>query len=163
MTPPAVTAFVGMGSNLGPREEHLRRAAEALATVPGVILRRVSAIHETAPVGGPPQGPYLNAAAELEVVLEPEALLEALQRIEAAAGRERGVRWGPRTLDLDLLLYGDGRIDRPGLVVPHPRMAGRAFVLRPLAELAPDRAIPGAGGTVRDCLMRLESAPVSSR
>ena len=163
MTGPAVTAFVGMGSNLGPREEHLRRAAETLAAVPGVTFRRMSAILETAPVGGPPQGPYLNAVAELEVALGPEALLEALRRIEEGAGRERGVRWGPRTLDLDLLLYGDARIDRPGLAVPHPRMTERAFVLRPLAELDPDRAIPGAGGTVRDCLMRLETAPVSGR
>ena len=151
-----IVAYVGMGSNLGAREEHLRRAAAGISAIPGVTLIRVSSLYETDPVGGPPQGPYLNAAAEVTTRLAPEGLLTALQVLEREAGRSREVRWGPRTLDLDLLLYGDEAIDRPGLTVPHPRLTGRAFVLRPLAELEAGRTVPGAGATIGELLERLD-------
>lgn len=132
---PLATAFIALGSNLGEREENLRFAVEHL---PG--LRAVSSVYETDPVGGPDnQGPYLNMVAEIETRLDPFSLLGECRRIEAAAGRERKVRWGPRTLDLDVLLYGDVRIDSEELTVPHPRMWERRFVLAPLAEIAPHR------------------------
>ena len=149
-----IVAYVGMGSNLGAREEHLRRALTGISAIPGVTLLRASSLYETQPVGGPPQGPYLNAAAELTTRLAPEDLLTALQGLEREAGRLREVRWGPRTLDLDLLLYGDEAIDRPGLTVPHPRLAERAFVLRPLAELDAGRIVPGTGATIGELLER---------
>lgn len=131
-----ITAYVALGSNLGDREAHLARAVEALRATPGVEVEALSTIRETAPVGGPPQGPYLNAVVELRTGLAARTLLERLLEIEAEAGRARGPqRNAPRTLDLDLLLYGDQEIDEPDLVVPHPRMQQRAFVLEPLAEL----------------------------
>ncbi|MBI5067998.1 MAG: 2-amino-4-hydroxy-6-hydroxymethyldihydropteridine diphosphokinase [Deltaproteobacteria bacterium] len=140
-------AFLGVGSNEGDRWGHLARALRALRAVPGVAWVRPSSVWETAPVG-PPQPPYLNAALEAETGLEAPVLLRAMQEIEAAAGRVRRERWGPRTLDLDLLLLGDETVDEPGLRVPHPELARRAFVLRPLAELCPERMVPGAGRSV---------------
>ncbi len=132
---PLATAFIALGSNLGEREANLRFAVDHL---PG--LRAVSGVYETDPVGGPDnQGPYLNMVAEVETRLDPFSLLAECRRIESAAGRERKVRWGPRTLDLDVLLYGDVRIDSEELTVPHPRMWERRFVLAPLAEIAPQR------------------------
>ena len=130
---PWVRAFVALGSNLGDRWEHLR---QGVSLVPDVAA--VSAVYETAPVGGPDQGPYLNMVAELRTRRSPEELLVAAQDAEARAGRQRAERWGPRTLDVDLLLYGDEKISTPDLEVPHPRMWGRGFVLAPLADLAPD-------------------------
>ncbi len=127
-------AFVALGSNLGDRWAHLRAAAAGL---PDVVA--VSPVYETEPVGGPDgQGPYLNAVVELDTELSPRQLLEAGRALEAAAGRERGVRDGPRTLDVDVLLVGDLVVDDADLVVPHPRMWERAFVLVPLHDLAPD-------------------------
>jgi 2-amino-4-hydroxy-6-hydroxymethyldihydropteridine diphosphokinase len=126
-------AFVGLGSNLGDRLDHLRRA---VAGLPDVVA--VSPVYETDPVGGPAQGPYLNAVAELDTGLDPFQLLAACQRVERAAGRERRERWGPRTLDADVLLVDDLVVDEPELTVPHPRMWERRFVLAPLADLAPD-------------------------
>jgi 2-amino-4-hydroxy-6-hydroxymethyldihydropteridine diphosphokinase len=140
-------AFLGVGSNEGDRREHLARALRALEAAPGVAWVRASSVWETAPVG-PPQPHYLNAALELETALAAPALLRALQEIEEAAGRVRRERWGPRTLDLDLLLHGDEVLDEPGLRVPHPELARRAFVLAPLAELCPERVVPGTGRTV---------------
>lgn len=132
---PLATAYIALGSNLGDREEHLRFAVENL-----VGLRAVSGLYETDPIGGPDdQGPYLNMVAEVETRLDPFALLAMCRRIEAGAGRERKVRWGPRTLDLDVLLYEGVRIESDELTVPHPRMAERRFVLAPLAEIAPDQ------------------------
>jgi 2-amino-4-hydroxy-6-hydroxymethyldihydropteridine diphosphokinase len=131
-----ITAYVALGSNLGDREAHLAHAVTALRATPGVEVEALSSVRETAPVGGPPQGAYLNAVVELRTQLTARALLERLLEIEAEAGRVRGPqRNAPRTLDLDLLLYGDEQIDEPGLVVPHPRMQQRGFVLEPLAEL----------------------------
>jgi 2-amino-4-hydroxy-6-hydroxymethyldihydropteridine diphosphokinase len=141
-----ITAYVALGSNLGDREAHLAHAVAALRATCGVEVRALSSIRETQPVGGPPQGAFLNAVVELRTELSARTLLERLLEIEAEAGRERGpLRNAPRTLDLDLLIYGDQRIDEPGLVVPHPRMHERAFVLEPLAEIAPELARRVAG------------------
>lgn len=133
-----VTAFVGLGANLGDPASALRQALDALARLPSTRLVRSSRIYRSAPVdaGGPD---FLNAVAELETTLTAPDLLAGLQALEQAAGRERPYRNAPRTLDLDLLLYGDARIASASLTVPHPRMAERAFVLLPLRELAPRR------------------------
>ncbi len=129
--------FIALGSNLGDRAATLRAALDALTSEGDIRLVRCSTLHETEPVGGPPGQPrYLNAAAELETEIGPRRLLERMLAIEARFGRQRGERNGPRTLDLDLLLYGAMRIDEPGLVVPHPRMWERSFVLTPLREIA---------------------------
>ena len=127
-------AFLALGSNLGDRWQLLR---DAVASLPDVVA--VSPVYETDPVGGPEgQDAYLNLVVELDTSLSPRELLDVAQRLEAAAQRVRGERWGPRTLDVDVLLVGDERVDEPDLVVPHPRMWERAFVLVPLADLAPD-------------------------
>ena len=139
-------AYVGLGANLGPREETLRRALELLAAVDGVRLTAVSRFQETDPVGMVDQPRFLNAAAALKTTLQPQELLDVLLRIERTLGRIRdGTRWGPRTVDLDLLVYGDSEIDEPGLCVPHPRLHERRFALEPLAELDPALEIPGRG------------------
>lgn len=146
-------AYVAVGSNLGDRWARLGAAARALRASPRVAVLRASRVFDTAP-WGPPQPRYLNAVLELETALPARALLARLQAIEAAEGRSRaGIRWGARTLDLDLVLYGDLVIAAPGLVVPHPRMAERRFVLAPLAELAPERIVPGLGRTVAELLV----------
>lgn len=127
-------AFLGLGSNLGDRWQYLR---EAVAALPDVVA--VSPVYETSPVGGPEgQGPYLNVVVELSTELTPRELLELAHVLEEAARRERHERWGPRTLDVDVLLVGDLTVDEPDLIVPHPRMWERRFVLAPLADLAPD-------------------------
>ncbi len=132
------SALIGLGSNLGDRRANLHGAIDALTEAPGVTFQRVSSFHETEPVGGPPgQGRYLNAVALIETALDPVALLHALKEIEARFGRERKVRWGARTLDLDLLVFEDRIIETPELEVPHPRMRTRRFVLEPLVEVAP--------------------------
>ena len=140
-------AFVGLGSNLGDRERTLERAVDALRELPGTSVRKVSAFRDTAPVGIVHQPRFLNGAVELETGLAPRPLLEALLGIERSLGRDRsGVPpGGPRTLDLDLLLYGDAEIDEPGLRVPHPRLAERRFVLDPLLELDPALEAPRQG------------------
>ena len=142
-------AYVGLGSNLGDRRSLL---ASALAELDP---KRVSTVVETEPWGRTDQPPFLNAVAELDTDEEPRALLARLMEVEARHGRERTERWGPRTLDLDLLLYGDRRVREPGLEVPHPRLAERRFVLEGLAELCPDRTVPGLDRTVRELLERL--------
>lgn len=138
------TAYIALGANLGDARAALDAAFGALATLPQTTLRAASSIYRTAPIdsGGPD---YLNAVVRLDTRLAPQALLGALQRIECAHGRERPYRNAPRTLDLDLLLYGDRRIATTGLTVPHPRLHERAFVLLPLAEIAPQLRIPGLG------------------
>lgn len=145
-------AYVGVGSNLGDRWANLAFAARALRAEPRVALLRASRVWDTAPVG-PPQPRYLNAVLEVEAEGPARSLLDALLRIERAAGRRRGpARWTARTLDLDLLLFGDEAVGEPGLVVPHPAMTSRRFVLAPLAELCPERIVPGTGRTVADLL-----------
>lgn len=144
-----VVAYVGLGSNLGDRAAHVSRALAALRATPGVRVGTVSPLVETEPEGGPPQGRFLNGAVELFVTLSPRELLDRLLEIEAEAGRVRGPeRDQPRCLDLDLLFYGDARIDEPGLVVPHPRLHRRGFVLGPLRRIAPDFVHPVLGRSV---------------
>jgi 2-amino-4-hydroxy-6-hydroxymethyldihydropteridine diphosphokinase len=156
-------AYVGVGSNLGDRWANLALAARALRAEPRIALLRASRVWDTAPVG-PPQPRYLNAVLELEVAAPAGVLLAGLRRIERAAGRRRdGPRWSARTLDLDLLLYGDAVIREPGLVVPHPGLGTRRFVLAPLAELCPERIVPETGRTVAELLAALphdDAAPV---
>jgi len=151
------TAFVGIGSNLGDSESQIASALELLAAEDGVELVAVSTLRETEPVGYLDQPSFLNGAAQVETDLPPRRLLERLLAIEARLGRVRGAgpRFGPRTIDLDLLLYGDETIGEPGLSVPHPRLAERRFALEPLAELAPELEIPGLG-PVQALLAELE-------
>ena len=145
-------AYVGLGSNLGDRESLIREAAELIGAT------RLSTIIETEPWGYEQQPKFLNAVAEVDTPLTARAFLEQLLEVEGRLGRERpGRRWGPRTIDLDLLLYGDEELDEPGLVVPHPHLEERLFVLEPLAELVPARRIPGSG-TVQAALAGLQSA-----
>lgn len=140
-----VTACVGLGSNLGDSRQQVLDAFAALDGLPQTHLLRRSRLYRTAPWGRVDQPSYINAAAALETNLEPTALLQALLGIERAAGRVRAERWGPRILDLDLLLYGDEVIHAEGLTVPHPHLAERAFVLLPLADVASQREVPGKG------------------
>lgn len=141
MTEPAarpVTAYIALGANLGDAAATVRQALSDLAALPQTQLLRASSLYRTAPIDS--SGPdYINAVAEVATTLAPQALLAALQQLELAAGRERPYRNAPRTLDLDLLLYGEVRLDEPTLTLPHPRMYERAFVLVPLAEIAPQR------------------------
>jgi 2-amino-4-hydroxy-6-hydroxymethyldihydropteridine diphosphokinase len=153
----ASLAYIALGSNLGDRRGALDGAIAALVGTAGVVVRKVSSFHETEPVGGPPgQGLFLNAAAVLETTLDPFELLQVLQQIEARFGRVRTVRWGERALDLDLLLFGDQVVATPELVIPHPHMAERLFVLAPLAEIAPDAIDPVTNQTIIGMLAGLE-------
>ena len=148
-------AFVGLGANLGDRETTIRRALELLGREPGVEVVAVSTLRETDPVGVVDQPRFLNGAAEVRTDLGARELLDRLLAVERALGRTRdGPRFGPRTIDLDLLLYDDERVERPGLEVPHPRLHERRFALEPLAELDPDLIVPGRG-PVRAVLARL--------
>ncbi len=152
----AVDAYVALGSNLGDREAHLATAIEALRGDPEIRVEAVSRLYETAPVGPPPQGPYLNGVVHLRMRLAPRALLARLLAIERAAGRTRaGPRWGARSLDLDLLFYGSLTLDEPGLCIPHPRLHERAFVLEPLCELAPRLVHPRLGTSIEDLARRV--------
>jgi 2-amino-4-hydroxy-6-hydroxymethyldihydropteridine diphosphokinase len=135
-------AFLGLGSNIGDRLVTLQRAIDLLATEPGVRVIRTSRIWETDPIGGPEQPDFLNTVAEIETALEPLDLLDAVSRVEATLGRTRDIRWGPRTIDIDILLIDGLTIDDDRLTVPHPRMHQRAFVVMPLLELIPDPVLP---------------------
>ena len=142
--PALVPAYIGLGANLGEPATALREALLAMAALPDSLLAATSSFYRTAPIDS--SGPdYLNAVARLDTCLPPLALLAELQRIEQAHGRERHYRNAPRTLDLDLLLYGDECITSPALTVPHPRLHERAFVVWPLAEIAPHLSLPGRG------------------
>ena len=140
-------AYVAVGSNLGDRWARLALAARELRTAPGVAVLRASRVWDTAPLG-PPQPRYLNAVLELETTRTAPSLLGLMREVEERAGRTRDLRWGPRTLDLDLLLFGNLVTRSPRLTVPHPEMAHRRFVLAPLAELRPDLPVPGTDSTV---------------
>ena len=139
------TAYVALGANLDDPATTVRAAFAALANLPDSHIVHCSSLYRTAPVGIADQPEFINAVAELETSLAPEALLDALLEIEQRFGRIRAERNGPRTLDLDLLLYNDQYLDLPRLTLPHPRLHLRAFVLQPLAEIAPDLKIPGRG------------------
>jgi 2-amino-4-hydroxy-6-hydroxymethyldihydropteridine diphosphokinase len=146
-----VRAYVGLGANLGEREATLREALTRLSELDGVAVVAVSSFRETDPVGNADQPRFVNAAAELETSLGPRELLDRLLEVERSLGRDRSreERWGPRTVDLDLLLYGDETVGEPGLEVPHPRLAERTFVLEPLVELDPGLRLPD-GRALRD-------------
>lgn len=152
------TVYIGLGGNLGDRAGTLRSAVAMIDDLDAAAVRAVSDCIETAPVGGPPgQPPFLNAVAKITTSLEPEALMASLHDIERALGRDRGAeeRFGPRTCDLDILLFGDRRVDTPALTIPHPRMRERGFVLRPLAAIAPGAVDPVTGRTAADLLAAL--------
>jgi len=142
------TAYIALGSNLGERTVNLKTALQRLAQTDRVAIDAVSAVFETAPVGGPEQGSYLNACAAIVTELSPTQLLLAMLDIEEKMGRVRDVHWGPRIIDLDLLLYGTTIMNTPLLELPHPRLSERDFVLVPLAAIAPDQIIPGLNRTV---------------
>jgi 2-amino-4-hydroxy-6-hydroxymethyldihydropteridine diphosphokinase len=150
-------AYVGLGANLGDRERTIRRAVELLGATHGIEIVGVSTLRETDPVGYVDQPRFLNGVAALETGLTPRALLDRLLAVEQELGRVRkeGQRFGPRTIDLDLLLYGDEVVDEPGLAVPHPRLAERRFVLEPLHELDPELALPD-GRRVADLVLGLK-------
>jgi 2-amino-4-hydroxy-6-hydroxymethyldihydropteridine diphosphokinase len=153
-----VPAYVALGSNLDDPRSQVERAVAALAGLPDTRLVLRSSLYRTRPFGPVDQPDFVNAVAGLLTQLDPAALLAQLKALEARMGRERPVvRWGPRRIDLDLLVHGEARVATPGLEVPHPGIAERAFVLVPLAEIAPDLAVPGRG-RVRDLLARLDSA-----
>ena len=153
-------AYVGVGANLGEREATILGAIDLLAVQPGVDVVGVSALRETEPWGPVEQPSYLNGAVALETDLDPRDLLDVLLDVERRFGRNRAmeVRWGPRTLDLDLLLHGDLVRDEPGLTLPHPRLHERRFVLEPLADLDPALVVPGRG-TVAELLASLDARP----
>ena len=154
-------AYLALGSNLGDRLAHLQLAVDALADTPGVQVHALSRVYETAPVGGPPQDAYLNAVVAIETDLDPHELLRRCQEIEQLAARERSERWGPRTLDVDVLLIDGTRLDTEDLTIPHPRMWERGFVLAPLRDVAPDLVDANARWEgVRDAGVTLESPPV---
>lgn len=155
---PVVDAWIGLGANLGDARRGLANAASALGEIPGTRLLQRSCLYRTAPIGA--EGPdYLNAVVHVQTTLTAPALLAALQAVERRAGRERPYPNAPRTLDLDLLMYGDAQVDSPTLTLPHPRLAQRAFVLRPLAEIAPDRVAPAWLLAVQDQRAERLAAP----
>lgn len=152
------TAYIGIGSNLGDRRNHCAAAVAALRKVPGVRVTRVSTWRETAPVGPVPQGAFVNGVAQVATTLDAPRLLAACLSIERALGRRRGERWGPREIDLDLLLFDDAVVDAPDLTVPHPEMTRRRFVLEPLAEIAPNAVHPVTGRTAAEMLAALDTS-----
>lgn len=153
-------AYIALGSNMGDREAYLSGAVEALKAHPQMVLKKVSDWIVTEPYGGVEQGDFLNGAAQIETLLNPEQLLEALQKIEYAAGRERTLRWGPRTLDLDILFYDRLLLDREDLVIPHPDLENRRFVLEPMTAIAPYFRHPATGKAMRDLLQELEKREI---
>ena len=151
-------AYLALGSNLGDRLANLQTAVDDLAGAAGVRVDALSRVYETAPVGGPPQDPFLNAVVAVDTDLPPHALLALAQQLERDARRVRGERFGPRTLDVDVLLYDDLALDDPDLVIPHPRMWERGFVLAPLRDVAPHLVDAGASWKgVREAAVQLRS------
>lgn len=146
-----VTAYLGLGSNLGDRRRHLQQALRGLAACEDVRLRAISSLYRSAPVGGVKQADFYNAVVAIETALPPSRLLACCKRLEGCAGRLPGERWGPRPLDLDILLCGNLVMSSEALTIPHPRLPERAFVLRPLAELAPELIVPGGQAVAALC------------
>ena len=151
----STVAYVGLGSNQGPREGLIDAALRTMARAAGVRRLRRSPLYQTDPAGGPPQGPYLNGVVEIEVDLCARDLFSLLEEIEDRLGRRRTVRWGPRVIDLDLLIFGGEVHEGPDLIVPHPRMGEREFVLRPLCDLNSDLPVPPDGRSAADLLRTL--------
>ena len=160
----SVKAYLGLGSNLGDRRKNIERAIAYLRESAGIRVEKVSSIMETEPAGGPKQGKFLNACLEIKTDLPPADLLRRLKSIERKFGRRQSkVRWGPRTIDLDILLYGKLILKHPGLSIPHALMHERKFVLGPLAEIAPEAGHPVLKKTVKQLLRKLKSRKVESR
>ena len=153
------TAYVALGSNLRDPQQQLRAGVDALTHLPGTTVLKCSSFYASAPVGYPDQPDFVNAVAAIQTTLSPRALLDALLAIERAHGRVREMLNGPRTLDLDIALYGEHTVHEAGLTLPHPRMRERAFVMVPLAEIAPDAMVPGVG-KVRDLLAGVDVSSV---
>ena len=154
------SGFSGIGSNEGDRLATISSAIKQLGRLPGIAVTQMATILESDPAGGPPQGPYLNTVVELDTALAPRELLAALKRLEQACGRVPSLmRWAPRPLDLDLLLYGDQVMRETDLVIPHERMHERRFVLEPLAQLAPDLLHPVLHRTITELLERVVAGP----
>ncbi len=147
--------YEGLGSNLGNKRENIIRAIDRLDAYEGIHVKETSGFYDTTPVGGPPQPDYVNCAIGLETWLEPQTLLKEFKNIEIALGRKPGVRWGPRVVDLDVLLYGDRIVNDHNLIIPHERMHERVFVLAPLCEISPDIKHPVLGISVSELLERL--------
>lgn len=148
--------FIGMGSNVGDRLSQLSQAVSRLTAMSGVRVLRLAPIYETDPVGGPPQDTYLNTVVEIESALAPQQLLAELQRVERQLGRApSALRWGPREIDLDILLYDDLVLQEPALIIPHPQLHRRRFVLEPLAQLSPEARHPVLKQTVAQLLAAL--------
>jgi 2-amino-4-hydroxy-6-hydroxymethyldihydropteridine diphosphokinase len=158
----AATAYVGLGSNLEEPRRQILGAFEALAAIPRTRVAQRSRLYRTPPWGKLDQPAFVNAVAKLETRLAPRDLLDALQAIERGAGRERTERWGPRVLDLDLLLHGEVVVDVPGLRLPHPNLHERAFVLVPLAEIAPQLRLPPIGPCVADLLAAVDRSGIEA-
>jgi 2-amino-4-hydroxy-6-hydroxymethyldihydropteridine diphosphokinase len=154
-----VQSAIALGSNMGDPQAILEASLDTLAQTPGIILEKKSSWYKTKAIG-PPQPDYLNGCAILRVKMLPQTLLETLLAIEDKFGRVRHQHWGPRTLDLDLLLYDDLIVDQPNLQIPHPRMHERAFVLVPLAEIAPTWIEPLSGRTIQDMLLNVDTSDV---
>ena len=156
-------AFIGLGSNLGEREAMIRLSLDDLARLPSTLLVRASSLYDTEPVGEVEQPNFLNAVAQLDTELTARQLLWNLQLVERRLGRVRTQRWGPRTIDLDLLLYGNLIVEEPDLIVPHPELIRRSFVLVPLVELDPLLVHPGTGETLLSHLSKLNTRPPVKR
>lgn len=151
-----ITTYLGLGANLGDRLQQLRQAIDMLNHTKGISVSRLSSVYETTPVGYVEQPIFYNMVIEIQTTLTPTNLMYVCLQVEKKLKRVREIRWGPRTIDIDILLYGDRVIRQPELVIPHPRMAERAFVLVPLQELAGDLPIPGTGRTVGECIRGLQ-------
>ena len=152
------TAYIGLGSNLGDREAYLKAGLSELSAHPEVQIKKVSSIYETTPIGYTRQPLFLNAVAALETTIPAPSLLLKMQDIEAHHQRQRTIHWGPRTLDLDLLLYGSKQIDSPDLMLPHPHLTERCFVLAPLCEIAPTLRHPGTDRSLQSHYQSLDCA-----
>lgn len=150
------SVYIGFGSNIGDRLAHIQHAIRALSKTGGITLQKISAVYKTDPVGYEAQTEFLNGVAAIHTHLPPLSLLHILKDIEAAVGRQHRIRWGPREIDLDILIYGDMCLRTEKLVIPHPEMHRRRFVLAPLAEVAPDVVHPVFQETIQTLLERLE-------